>query len=251
MEKYNLQVGTRIDISRQVKLKNGDDSPVLNSKILDMIDEKTIIIAVPTDKLVSVPLPRNEEVSLFFYSQPTMLSARAVVIERFHEGNLPVLKMKLSSSLQKIQRRQFYRIDCHIPFHFTSLDEAQVKALLEFKGSDRNTLRKFQLKISDMAAEVESWVNGVILDLSGGGIRFITDKELKTGDTILVSLNLSQGEESVELSLVARLISVEEKREIHGKKEIRAIFYKLKDDLRDSIVKFVFDEERRLRKNLK
>lgn len=243
-----MQIGSRVDVSQRMKLKNGEESPMLISKLLDIMDEKTIMIAVPMNKMVNVPLHLNEEVDLFFYTNTVMLSASAKVKERLREGSIPVIKMILTGPLQKIQRRQFFRIECHIPFRFAVLEEKQNQALQEFHGTDKLSMMKFHELIEGLEEEVKDWASGVIVDLSGGGVRFITEKDLAKGDTIIISMSLQNGEVSDDLAMVSRLISVEEKREIKGKKEIRASFYKIKDALRESIVKFVFDEERRIRR---
>lgn len=248
MEKYTLPLGSKVEVSRNVKLKNGEESPVLTSKVMDIIDDKTIVIAIPMNKMVNVPLSMNEEVDLFFYTNTIMLSVSARVKERFYDGKFPVLKMVFTRPLKKFQRRQFFRIECHIPFRFAVLQEEQSKSLLEFKGTDKFTKIKLQEHVEELEETIVEWSDGIIVDLSGGGIRFITEKGLTRGDIILVSLSLQSGEEIEKITIVSRLISVEDKKEVQGKKEVRASFYKLKDTLRDSIVKFVFDEERRIRK---
>lgn len=246
MANFNIIVGTKVDVSRQVQLKNGEDSPILSSKVVDVIDEKTMVLSMPMDKTVTVPLSVNEKVQLFFYTPACMLSAFVAVKERYYEGSFPVVKIGLVTELTKLQRREYYRIECHMPFRFGVLSEQEITSLLEFKEKDRITERKRQAHIDEMEEKKAEWQSGIIVDLSGGGIRFVTDAELYKNDAVILSLELQNGEEKSRMAIIARLISVEEKREVRGKREVRAGFYKLTDTFRDTIVKYVFDEERRI-----
>lgn len=247
MVKNSITIGDKVDVSRHQKLKNGEDFPILSSKVVDIIDDTTLVISMPMDKTVTVPLSSNEKVELFFYAQSSILSASANVLERYYEGKIPVVKLKFSSPLEKFQRRQFYRIECYIPFRYHVVSEEEMKKVLEFRGNDRTSNQKFYDYLQTFVDETTEWKDGVILDLSGGGMRFVTDVELQKQSPLLLTVDITVGQETMSLNLMLIIISVEGKREVKGKYEVRARFYKIKDTFRDTIVKFVFDEERRIR----
>lgn len=247
MTKNNVQIGNKVDVIRHEKMKNGDDSPVLSSKIVDILDDETIVIYMPMDKTVTVPLRLNEKVEMFFYTANYMLSAQVIVKDRYFEGPLSVAKLQVISPFEKLQRRQYYRVECYIPFKFVILEEVAVDKLLSFGGTDRLTLRNYQNHIEEMEEEIRIWQSGVIVDLSGGGIRFVTETDVDKGDAILLSMQLNNGDTEDDIIVVSRVVNVEEKLEPRGKVEVRARFYKIQDSLRDIIVKFVFDKERKAR----
>lgn len=247
MGNNKLSIGIKVDVVRQDKMKNGDEAPVLSSKVVDILDEKQIVIAMPMDRTVSIPLRINERIECFFYTGKGMFSAYAKVEDRYKEGNLPLIKLTIVSDFEKLQRREYYRVECYIPFKFVVLEEVEVNKLLTFNGTDRATLRDYQNHLEDMEEEIRVWQNGVILDLSGGGSRFITETDIKKGDAILLSMRLQNDDVEQDIVVVSRIINVEEKVEVEGKKEIRARFYKLQDTLRDFIVKYVFNKERKAR----
>lgn len=247
MVKNSITIGNKVDVARLQKLKNGDDFPILSSKVVDIIDDTTLVISMPMDKTVTIPLSSNEKVELFFYAQNSILSASAVAMERYYEGTIPVVKLKFVSPLEKFQRRQFYRIECYIPFSYHTMTEEEMKTMLEFRGSDRSSNQKFYEHLQNAVDETTEWKDGVILDLSGGGMRFVTDVEPQKSLPLLLTFDITVGQEKMTLNLILIIISVEEKREIRGKFEVRAKFYRIKDTFRDTIVKFVFDEERRIR----
>ena len=99
-------------------------------------------------------------------------------------------------------------------------------------------------------SEIEIPKKAVILDISGGGIRFCCDQKIEPGEHVLVVTKLENSEVQNRFVLVVQIIDSygaindSEKYINRGK----FIFKDLKD--REKIVRFVFEEERKIRKKV-
>ena len=84
---------------------------------------------------------------------------------------------------------------------------------------------------------------GVIMDISGGGIKFSSDVKNESGSYIISVISLN-GE---RMMIVCKIIACEKSQKVSDKYINRAkfIFKNISD--REKIVRFVFDEERKAR----
>ncbi len=79
-----------------------------------------------------------------------------------------------------------------------------------------------------------------IVNLSGGGLRTTLDEKYNQGDIVEIKLFLDSPT-PVGLCLYAEVIKVEEKQ---GKYETAVKFINLSENIRDCIVRFIFNKER-------
>ena len=86
------------------------------------------------------------------------------------------------------------------------------------------------------------------MDLSGGGIRFTTEQEQKPDSWILAELRLKARQWSNQYYIVANVI---ETSKIESAAEYRfnvACKFSIKNDrVREEIIRYIFEEERRMR----
>jgi c-di-GMP-binding flagellar brake protein YcgR len=157
--------------------------------------------------------------------------------------------VKVISEPEKIQRRQYYRIECvhEIEYRPVTEEEVQLKEKLlsgEYIHPDEKTeIRK------TLAAFENTWIHAVITDLSGGGCRFTSEQELKAGDKVRIRLDFVLKNELKKLDIVAEIISSERKIDRTGVYEHRAEFCDISQNDREQLIKYIFEQERRLIKN--
>ena len=86
---------------------------------------------------------------------------------------------------------------------------------------------------------------GTIVDISGGGIRFNSETELKSGDHILAVAHLANERMNQEFHIVGSVISCEKKEQVTEKKYVSRVKFMIKDDrVREDIIRYIFEEER-------
>lgn len=183
-------------------------------------DEVTILAPIEMGRII--PLEINERYGMCIYTEKGLYRCEVVVVNREKDDNLYLITLEILTELQKYQRRQFYRLDCILTFQYRD----------------------------DSSAE-ENWCEGLILDISGGGMRFTSkDKlEVKKGIVIHLELSLNNGEENLYLSgIIIESIKAELDDTLF---ENRVEFDNISNDHREVVIKFIFDEERRRRNNNK
>ena len=88
--------------------------------------------------------------------------------------------------------------------------------------------------------------DGMIVDISGGGARFLSETQYDIGTFILFEFTLDIEGKPKEYSIIGRVVdsSMPPGRESY---ENRIKFININDKDRESIIKYIFEEERKIR----
>ena len=249
MVTYSISIGDKVDIIRQAYVrKDTGEVDTLSSKVIDIIDETTFKMTMPMNKTITIPLEIGEESYMYFYTAYGILAARATVSDRFFEGSFAVMVVKLITELEKSQRRQFYRLQCSLTARVHILTEEEKKGLKDFIGESRVVLANKSRYIDMIAESSNSWEECIVIDLSGGGVKYLSNKERQKNELVILGIELKTGEEVKEHFMLMNIISTFRRTVESAKFEIRTKFLGLRETAREAIVRFVFEEERRNRK---
>ena len=142
------------------------------------------------------------------------------------------------SPLKKFQRREFFRINKMIDLDYFHISD-EVAAL--------PTTEELFVITHNPDNHYEKY-NATILDISGGGIRFTTTEQLETDSYILSVFELMNDRYDNKFYLVTQII---ESTPVKGNSEhfmnrAKFVLKNLKD--REAIVRYIFEEERQMRK---
>lgn len=110
------------------------------------------------------------------FEENSLYQCFARIIDRYKSNNVYVLVMELTSNLRKYQRREYYRFSCALDMCARNLEEEEIQALE--KNSPYELQPGLPLKHS------------VIVDISGGGLRFVSTQRYEPGSLILCSYHL-------------------------------------------------------------
>lgn len=212
-----------------------------SSKIYDIIEEDKIKAALPMQKGVIIPLPVNTKYELYIYAGSGLYKCRATLIERYKEGNMYIMVLEVFTGLQKYQRREHYRLTCNIDLKYRALTEKEADMMLKLKVPDS----------FENDTQNEGYIKGITLDISGGGLRFVSAYANLVGDYILAEFSIPIDGKRFSYSLLARTVMT---REVPNKRhtyEHRVKFEGISAAEREQLIRFVFEEERRYRKNEK
>jgi len=251
MATYSVSIGDKVDIVRQAYVsKDTDEFDTLSSKVIDVIDEITFKLTMPMNKTVTIPLEEGEESYVYFYTAFGILAARTMVTERFFEGSIAVMIIKLVTELEKSQRRQFYRLQCSIGARYHILTEEEKQGLSDFIGESRLIQENKSRYIDLVAGNTYLWEDCIVIDLSGGGVKFLSDKEIPKNELVILGIEFNVGDDSKEQYFLMNVIGSFRKLSDSSptKYEIRTKFMGMREISRDTIVRFVFEEERRNRR---
>ena len=204
------------------------------SEVFDVQQDGKVLIAMPMDKTKLVLLPVDGEYDVCFFSKAGMVHANVRILDRQKLQNNYVLITEIISDLRKYQRREYYRFNCVI--------EAGVKVISK---EESDTIGKgLDHLVSDIGMEA-----GIIVDISGGGLRFVSKQEYQVGECIYLKFRLPIEDKKRAFRMAARVVSGKEMQRKNGEYETRVKFLTVDATTREEIIKYIFDEERKIRKN--
>ena len=154
-----------------------------------------------------------------------------------------MLRVAFHTPLNKYQRREYYRLNCAMEAAFYIINKEM--AMLEHTDEIETALRENE----EAAGEKMS---AYVRDISGGGMRFVTDVELPEDSYILVYIRLGEKAQDAVYPIVGRVISSGKVEDVTPAKYEQRVEFILKDSrVREDIIRFIFKEERKARRNRK
>lgn len=235
LTKY-VEAGEKVEL--QIVSRDSKDNPeverkVYTSQVYEVLSDDRLEITMPMEKTKLILLPVDSEYDVYFYTGSGLLQCFARIIDRYKSNNVYILVLELVSNLRKYQRREFYRFACALEMNSRPLQEEEL-SLVE---TNRVVLTPgLPLKRS------------IIVDISGGGIRFISNQRYDVGSHIYCNYKLLVSGEQKEYDIVGKVLRVRELDNRPGEYEHRVQYVNLNTVEREEIIKYIFDEERKSRK---
>lgn len=204
------------------------------SQVYDILSEDEMKIAMPIVEGRVIPLPINGRYDLCFYTSGGLYQCKATITDRYKEGGLFVLQIEITSDLKKFQRRQYYRLECTMEIMYKVVAKEELLEIITDKDKMQEVLQG-------------GLDRGVALDLSGGGVRFTSKQQHHPGDCVIIVMKIrKQGVESLCVlpGTILRSYNVPNRYDLY---EHRVEYSNLNSNTREALIKFIFEEERRLR----
>jgi c-di-GMP-binding flagellar brake protein YcgR len=235
-----ISIGDKIDI----KPLDNEGKPVhgartFASQLVNIESSDTIHITAPIVHNKIMVLNVGRYFNLCFYTAKGLYQCNCVVLSNYKDNKTVVSEVRLTSKLEKFQRRQYYRLECihDIEYRMISIDEEN-----QLKEHDSNDHNKEN-------ANKYTWIKGAVIDISGGGARMSSAVEQKKGDQIKIKLELVIGNNLRCMELDAVVVAsakVMNRRDVF---EHRVQFNNISHKDRDDLIKYIFEQDRRRRKN--
>lgn len=237
-----IRMGDKIDIhlyqEDMYQNHEGIAAKLYKSSVYDVISDEVVQITMPMDGSRIILFDAGMRFSMIFYTKRGLFSGEGIVQNRFKDGANYVLTVLARSSLKKFQRREFFRINKVIDLQYFHISEEvaalpTTEELFVITHNPENHYEKYE---------------GTILDISGGGIRFSTTERLEKDSCILSVFELVNERYDTTFYLVTQIIESEPVSGDTKRFMNRAKFVlkNLRD--REAIVRFIFEEERQMRK---
>ena len=218
----NIKIGDRLEM----RFRHEGGSPkIYNSQVCEQ-DDKTIVVHSPVSYGKQVTLPNSEPCSLLFFQDEGMLSFKAVVVGSYVKDDLFLTKLMLTSEAEKMQRREFFRFECTLPIRFALLNSTLENALSNKASSSSN----------------QQLYEGIIKDIGGGGLRFVSNAEVDNGDNVKCLLLLERD----YIVVIGKILHKHSFPKSPYKFQYRVIFIGILPEEKDKIVQYVFNEQRKL-----
>lgn len=235
ISKY-IAPGSKIELEAIDRVLQEDGSykrKKFESKVVDIIDDDRIEILMPMEQTKLILLPVNGEYDIHFFTTKGLFQCLSRVVNRYKNGNLYLLEIELISNLQRYQRREYYRYSCLMPLSFRMLTTSEANAV-EVNG---HTMLDDELPLFEAN----------IVDISGGGMRFVTSDLHGEDNYVVLNYALDNGKRFMHF---AKILGVKKLDGVSkdNKYEYRCQFVNVLNGEREQIIRFIFEEERKKRK---
>jgi c-di-GMP-binding flagellar brake protein YcgR len=183
---------------------------------IEEVGERVLSIGAPIEHGEVVPLRQGTKVKILFWDEVSAYSFTAKIMQRIAVP-IHMFVLELPDSIAKVQRRNFVRVPAFYPLTF-------------------QTVTKEGLSDSKQ---------GTMLDISGGGTRFLTEEQVDNKALLYARLALPNG----DLQTPLRVCRVDKLEDTKPQRYCVSVeFYEIPERDRDRVVRIVFDIQRTLRK---
>ena len=235
IEKF-ISPGDKVEMKSTVNVVLPDGTKGIKtykSSVYDILDEGRLEIVMPKDQTKLVLLPVDGEYDVCFYTHGGMYRADVKIIEIQKINGIYVLVTEMISNLHKYQRREYYRFNCIIEMMAREMTKKETDIYAEGLAE--------LLPQSDM-------IRGVIVDISGGGARFVSRQLFRESSMILMRFELPILDMEKSFLLVGRVIYSSEIVNRANEFENRVKFELIDSEKKKKIIRYIFNEERKNRK---
>ncbi len=221
MDISKIKAGTKLEL--EVIDNYGQRmGPMLVSQFEACTDDRKAIIAAPIYEGNILNLPNGTDILVCFKANINgtvgLNAFKAVVTGREVIGNLHLLKIEQTAKIAKIQRREFFRFQCSL---------------------------NIQYKVCNQHKE-DTLKSATTFDISGGGAGIMINEKLFIGDIVECELIINSER---KIKFHGKIIRCETNSEEGVYKYIAGLEYtKIKNNDREAVVQFIYNEQRKLLK---
>lgn len=213
--KKHFNLGDRIQVISLDRLKKTE----YVSQIAEIYDDY-IEIFNPIYKNNLVYFSYDEALTIIILKSEAVFEFQSKIIGK-KGGEIPTLRLKATSDLRKIQRRDYYRL--------------KITKAIRFK----------KIFHDDSFSNISQYHEGILLDISGGGMLFCSKYEMYIGDLLEVEFFLNDDKKIVLNGNIIRKNFNIQKSFLY---EYGVEFKNLDSSDKDLLIRFIFNEQRKLLK---
>ncbi len=229
--------GNRVELKATGKIWMDEDArtkQIYMSQVMDITSDDRIEVLMPYEKGRLVLLPVDGEYNLCFYSSKGLYQCYSRIVDRYRSDNMYILVLDLTSQLQKLQRREYYRFSCALELKSRLCSPEEVQA--------------YEMNRRYLVDNETALQRSVVVDISGGGLRFVANFRYDEGSTIYCSYRLPGNSNDKEYEMICNVLKVQELENRPGLFEHRIQYIYIDENSREDIIHFIFEEERKIRK---
>lgn len=187
------------------------------SKVSDITPEGIKVMAIYKKEEI-IPLRKGSKVEVLFEGDNAYYSLKTEVIKRI-KNRVPLLVLKNNNKINRIQRRNFFRLKL----------TKQIEYILLEDNKDKIQKKDYQTTTA--------------INLSGGGLLMVLKENMKINDRVLIDLNI----DDIDKMLKGKVVRIRYNKDGYSKTAgIKFIDLDRKD--RDKIISYLFNYQRKLRR---
>lgn len=246
-----VEIGDRISMIQieRHNVKVSDKTYV--SQLLDFVEDDKAIISVPMENGRIVPLSIGTKYEACFVTAKGLYKCDCEIINRFKDGNMFQMLIQFITAFEKHQRREYFRLDLLMGLRFRLVPPEEEILLMKISQDNFESDAEKQRFLNTLDSIQNKWNRGNCVDISGGGMRFVSEAERTKEKRVVLEFGLELGNETKKLEIPADIVDV---RRLTGNAtgfEYRVKYSEISREDREKIIRFIFEEERRRRRKEK
>ncbi|MGA1845792.1 flagellar brake protein [Deferribacter abyssi] len=207
------------NIKVTVDVLSGEFQDRYDSRI-EIVNKDFLYITVPTKNAIPAPLTPGTKIEVSFITDKGRFSFNSEVVERIKE-NILMLKITKPSFLTRKELRRYFRVETYLKI---------IICKINYNANDN---------IPEMLKECDY---GIIKDISGGGVKLVTELPLKVENIVELDFNNTINNIKEIFGKVVRVIN------LNNKYEAGIEFISIRENDRDKIIQYVFKRQIELKK---
>lgn len=222
----NLKLSVDLKINQQIEII--DDEITYKSIVQDM-NKDGLFISYPIHHNKPLLIHSGSVIEFFITTEKDIVKCKSIVLGKKKEENINLLVLSLPEVIERVQRREYFRLPITMPIKYYGLPK------------DR-----FYKSLRDVPSGYFSrLINSVSVDISGGGIKIVTNEIHNQGDYIIISINVPQ-----EINILCSVVRIEQSEE-KNKYKLALKYEGIEEKTRDKIIQFIFNKLREQSKLLR
>ena len=212
----SINIGDRVEIQQN---REGERPKTHVSQVENKLNDNKIVIHVPISYGQLIEMAQGVEYKFMFFTDKGLIRFTGVVEKQMEEEGFALLVIKLIGEGERIQRRDFFRFSCILPLKFSLLDNLTMTEVDE-----------------------DEVFQGIIKDIGGGGVCFLTNESIDENSTIKLVIKL---EDSI-LVAIGEVIQKHYFPKSNYRYQYRVGFIGIHPAEQEKIVQFIFNEQKRM-----
>ena len=243
-----VDIGDKLEL-KKIRLRSDEleNEKIYKSQLLDFIDNETASILMPIEKGKIIPLSVGDKYNLRFFTKKGLYQCKSIIIGRSRVNNIYILNIQFTSDLEKYQRRQFYRLECILDVDYYIASDAEISIFNKIRQNNFTSDEELQTYTNALNECKRQWLKGSVVDISGGGARFVSESIHEYGNILFMKIDFNNGSVIRNSTIKAMIVSSEKMMNRQGYYEHRVQFRDMPKEDRETIIKFIFEEERKQR----
>lgn len=225
------------DILSKEQLNGGLTPATYASQVFEIRNDNILRVSMPIEHGRIIPLSKGKKFDAFFYTAKGLYQCRVIIIDRFKINNIYMMDIELLTEPVKYQRRQYYRLELNIPVRYMQITEMESNVMAN------------EEELPERLENLSEYHTGDTIDISGGGLRFTGDTLVEKGNRLAVVFDIDYEGNIERYLLAADVIMSFAIPQHHGMYEHRVEFKDISKENREMLIKYIFQEERKIRKN--
>lgn len=234
-----VRPGDRVDIetvplNAAQEAQQEEEKKYYITKVYDVTDEgeELVEVVMPMEKTKMIVLSMDALYDLYFYAGKGIYTCRARVVDRRNDNSIAVAVLRPESDLTRHQRREYYRYSCILQMMTRLLHDYEEASYMSQGNYDES---------------IEPTDKSTIVDISGGGLRFVSSATYPTDHLVNCRFSLQFRARVSRYDCVVRILSGDTVTNNTSQTEYRGQFVHIDGGAREEIIRYIFEEERKVR----